>query len=144
MIAVRNVESLKAVRGPSPTKTTFSKETCGSPGTITASPSSPFTNTDLSSALSRPPMRQSKSAAKPFIGRSSIQMEHAQSSTLASSRRLGKAGRKRPSILVRPVQHEPHSAAPLARLRSGNHGCHGGHGGGGGAPPPPPPPHPTL
>ena len=40
--------------------------------------------------------------------------------------------------LIYPVQHEPHSAAPPARLRSGNHFSHGGHGGSATAPPTPP------
>src|SRR5258708_29449898 len=31
--------------------------------------------------------------------------------------------------LIHPVQHEPHSAAPSARLRSGDNGSHCGHGG---------------
>jgi len=40
--------------------------------------------------------------------------------------------------LIHPVQHEPHSAAPPARLRSGVKGSHGGHGGSAAAPPTPP------
>src|SRR5260370_37704795 len=54
--------------------------------------------------------------------------------------------------LIHPVEHEPHSAAPSARLRSGDNGSHGRHGGSDGTspappgrgrkktPPPPPPP----
>src|SRR5215472_1515649 len=58
------------------------------------SPSSPCRKPDLTSALSLPPSRQSSSPAKPRIGRSSLHMLQAQSSTLASSSRRSSGGRK--------------------------------------------------
>ena len=81
----RNVSSSKASRRPSPTRSTFSNGMCGLPGTSNASPGSPRTKPDASSALRRPASRQSRRPAKPRMGRSSCQNEATATSTLASS-----------------------------------------------------------